>query len=192
MSGHCAYHPALFPRSPCPAVNTRNSHVKIEEPRKLIPCNMSRTYVRVICNKIIMAIIFLVIKKFLDQTYSLFTKLLFHKFTYRVYIYILTYIYIYIYMTCSNKMSRMSANLILRKHRKNINDDFQWLEMLISHLYYFVAFLQTLCNISRMNFFKPEPINCTCSSRILRGFPQRMADISGITGKPRAPSFGYL
>ena len=47
--------------------------------------------------------------------------------------------------------------------------------MLISHLYYyllyFIAVLETLRNISCMNFVK-QLITCTCSSRILRGFPQ--------------------
>ena len=48
--------------------------------------------------------------------------------------------------------------------------------MLISRLYYylvhFIAFLDTLRNISRMNFVK-QPINRTSSCRILWGFPQR-------------------
>ena len=64
------------------------------------------------------------------------------------------------------------------------------------HLYYYlvhlVAFLKTLRNISRMNFIKTEPINCTCLSHILRGFPQCMADIFGTTGKPRTFSFGFV
>ena len=78
------------------------------------------------------------------------------------------------YVTCSNEMSRMSANLISRKHRINMQ---QWistiltfyhqsilwylfcqLAMLISRLYYyivhFIAFLDTLRNISCMNFIK--------------------------------------
>ena len=37
-------------------------------------------------------------------------------YIYVLYIYI-TYINIYIYITCSKEMSRMSTNLILRKHR---------------------------------------------------------------------------
>ena len=77
-------------------------------------------------------------------------------------------------MTCSNEMSRMSANLISRKHRINMQRWFStiltfchqsilWylfcqLAMLISRLYYylvhFIAFLDTLRNISRMNFVK--------------------------------------
>ena len=41
-------------------------------------------------------------------------------------------------------------------------------------------------------FRKTEPINRTSSSRILWGFPQRMADLFGTTGKPWTPSFGFL
>ena len=79
-----------------------------------------------------------------------------------------------IYVTCSNEMSRMSANLISRKHRINMqrwistiltfcHQSILWylfcqLAMLISRLYYylvhFIAFLDTLHNISRMNFVK--------------------------------------
>ena len=78
------------------------------------------------------------------------------------------------YVTCSNEMSRMSANLISRKHRINTqrwistiltfcHQSILWylfcqLAMLISRLYYyivhFIAFLDTLRNISRMNFVK--------------------------------------
>ena len=71
-------------------------------------------------------------------------------------------------VTCSNEMSRMSANLISRKHHINM---YRWfstiltfchqsilsylfcqLAMLISRLYYYLV--HTLCNISRMNFVK--------------------------------------
>ena len=117
-----------------------------------------------------------------------------------------------IYVTCSNEMSRMSANLISRKHRINMqrwistiltfcHQSILWylfcqLAMLISRLYYylvhFIAFLDRLRNISSMNFVKTEPINRTSSCRILWGFPQRMVDLFGATGKPWTPSFGFL
>ena len=81
------------------------------------------------------------------------------------------YFFYWIYVTCSNEMSRMSVNLISRKHRINMQ---RWistiltfchqsilvsfLAMLISRLHYylvhFIAFLDTLRNISRVNFIK--------------------------------------
>ena len=72
-------------------------------------------------------------------------------------------------LTCSNEMSRMSANLILRKHCINMqrwistiltfcHHLFCQLAMLISRLYYysvhFIAFLDTLRNIACLNFVK--------------------------------------
>ena len=74
------------------------------------------------------------------------------------------YTHAHIYVTCSNEMSRMSANLISRKHRINMQRRFStiltfchqsilWylfcqLAMLVSRLYYylvhFIAFLDTL------------------------------------------------
>ena len=81
----------------------------------------------------------------------------------------------YLFVTCSNEMSRMSANLISRKHRINMqrwistiltfcHQSILWylfcqLAMLIFRLYYyylvhFITFLDTLRNISSMNFVK--------------------------------------
>ena len=74
-------------------------------------------------------------------------------------------------VTCSNEMSRMSANLISRKHMQRwfsmmfsfCHQSILWylfcqLAMLISRWYYylvhFIAFLDTLHNISRMNFVR--------------------------------------
>ena len=102
------------------------------------------------------------------------------------------------YVTCCNEMSHVSKHDFKKTPYKRctvIFDDFDFfvtkahfnvfyqLAMRISNLYYylvhFVTFLKKLCNISSMNF-----INHTCSSRILRGFPRCVMDISGTTGKP--------
>ena len=50
---------------------------------------------------------------------ALLVYLLF-KFVFFIYIYIYIYIYICVCVTCSNEMSRMSANLISRKHHINM------------------------------------------------------------------------
>ena len=97
-------------------------------------------------------------------------------------------------MKCSNKMSHMSANWNLKKHRKMTFDDFDFLSpksnlisfLSIGNVYFsfvlllfstFYNLLERLHNISRMNFHKTEPINCTFLSCILQGFPRHMADI---------------
>ena len=103
---------------------------------------------------------------------KLLTSLVLHNASALRYAYII--IIIIVIIIKSNEISRMSANLISRKHRINMqrwistiltfcHQSILWylfcqLAMLISRLYYYlvhlIAFLDTLRNISRMNFVK--------------------------------------
>ena len=72
------------------------------------------------------------------------------------------------------------------KHATMNFDDFDFL----SPKYTLVSFLSI--GNAYFSFRKTEPINRTSSCRILWGFPQRMADLFGTTGKPWTLSFGFL